>query len=424
MRANEDSHDLSAQAEQLVKLSRQELGEMSTRRRAEGFLKLNARRSPAARRRPLALGFSALVLAAAFVLIGRHWFGPQRIAALTYAVQGGRIDSAGVLQSNGMREPTLRFSDGTTVVFLDGAHGQVKSVGERGARIALMGKANVAVVHSPAAQWLFDAGPFLITVTGTAFTAEWRDAEEQLEVSLRAGAIVVTGPLSQQAINLNVGQRLIVSMREKQALIRDLNATAGPNVVPSGPGQPRALGGDDLRSEPAASLAARSATPPSPGASGRPRSNWTSELAAGHFAIILQEAEQRGLETVLAEASSAELAALSDAARYSRREDVARRSLAAQRSRFPRSARANDAAFLLGRLEEAAQHPELALDWYERCLNEAPSGTYLSEALGRKMTVVQRLHGASSARPIAQEYLRRFKDGTYAAAARALTRAP
>jgi TolA-binding protein len=103
---------------------------------------------------------------------------------------------------------------------------------------------------------------------------------------------------------------------------------------------------------------------------------------------------------------------------------VARRALAAQRKRFPASARANDAAFLLGRLEETAQHPELALGWYDRCLTELPRGTYTSEALGRKMTVVQRLYGAARARPVAEEYLRRFGDGTYAAAARALTRAP
>jgi hypothetical protein len=153
-------------------------------------------------------------------------------------------------------------------------------------------------------------------------------------------------------------------------------------------------------------------------------SNWTAAVAAGHFAVILQQAEQRGLETSLDEASSDDLAALADAARYSRRDDVARRALMAQRRRFAKSVRANDAAFLLGRLEETAHHFELALTWYERCLTESPRGTYTSEALGRKMTVVQRLHGAGFARPIAEDYLRRFEKGTYAAAARALIRSP
>jgi hypothetical protein len=179
---------------------------------------------------------------------------------------------------------------------------------------------------------------------------------------------------------------------------------------------------------PKGSSSATPAEPPAPGppssTSGSVGTNWASELAAGRFATILQQAERRGFDTVLARGSSDELAALADAARYSRRDDVARRALVAQRRRFPRSARANDAAFLLGRLEETAGRPGAALDWYERCLDESPHGTYMPEALGRKMTVVQRLHGDARARPLAEEYLRRFADGTYAAAARALLRAP
>jgi hypothetical protein len=152
--------------------------------------------------------------------------------------------------------------------------------------------------------------------------------------------------------------------------------------------------------------------------------SWTAELAAGHFASIFRQAEQRGLERSLEDASSDDLAALADAARYSHREDIARSALTAQRRRFFATARANDAAFLLGRLEEAALHLDLALAWYERCLGESTGGTYTSEALGRRMTLVERLYGASRARPIAEEYLRRFEKGTYAAAARALTRGP
>jgi hypothetical protein len=44
--------------------------------------------------------------------------------------------------------------------------------------------------------------------------------------------------------------------------------------------------------------------------------------------------------------------------------------------------------------------------------------------LGRKMTVLARLHGAETARPVAEEYLRRFPGGTYARAARALAGRP
>jgi hypothetical protein len=423
---------LNAPAQKLVDLAREELGDMSARRRAEGFVRLSARRKPGRRRARLAVSFAAVLAVAALLLVGRRWQGREQTAALSYTVDGGRVEPGGAVEPNGAAEPTLRFSDGTEVTFLAGARGRVRSVDEHGARIALTGKAKVDVVHWRGAHWLFDAGPFLITVKGTTFTAEWRDAEQRLEVALKTGSVAVSGPLSDEAITLRAGQRLIISAREKEVVIRDIDAKIETGAVASAPPLPWADGVDNAppavpeaipaerpshRAAPPAAAAAPSA-PPTAAAS------WTAELAAGRFAVILQQAEQRGLETSLAEVSSEDLAALSDAARYSRREDVARRALSAQRRRFPQSARANDAAFLLGRLEETAQHPELALAWYDRCLTESPRGTYTSEALGRKMTVVQRLYGAARARPFAEEYLRRFEGGTYAAAARALTRAP
>jgi TolA-binding protein len=361
------------------------------------------------------------------LFIGRHWLGLHRVGPLSYAVEGGRLEPGGAIEANGATEPTLRFSDGTEVMFLAGARGRVRSVDEYGARIALIGKARVDVVHWRGAHWLFDAGPFMITVKGTSFTAEWRDADERLEIVLKTGSVAVSGPLSDEAITLRAGQRLTISAREKEVVIRDIDAAAETNAVAVAP---RPSGDDTNNAPPSTPEAppsekgARRPAPSLPAPSSPASWNWPAELAAGHFAIILQQAEQRGLETALAEVSSDDLAALADAARYSRREDVARRALSAQMRRYPQSARANDAAFLLGRLEETARHPELALAWYERCLTESPRGTYTSEALGRKMTVVQRLYGAARARPIAEEYLRRFDGGTYAAAARALTRMP
>jgi hypothetical protein len=413
MRRDETSKELSAPAEQLVRLAREELGEMSGRLRAEGLLKLNARRLTRSRRRNRALSLAAVLCVVALGFAGRDWLGARQAGVLSYAVEGGRLDSSGVVAATGSAEPVLRFSDGTEVAFLAGARGQVKSVAERGARISVAGKVKVAVVHWRGSHWLFDAGPFLITVTGTTFTADWQETDGRLEVILNTGSIAVSGPLSDEAIALRAGQRLVISTRDKEVLIRDIDPS--DDAVPS---TPRSLGA------PPEPTVAPSAALSVPGAPLPVTSNWTADLAAGRFSAILRQAEQRGIDKVLGEASSDEVAALSDAARYSRRDDVARRALTAQRRRFPQSARANDAAFLLGRLEETAQHPELALTWYERCLSESPHGTYTSEALGRKMTVVQRLHGAARARPVAEEYLRRFGDGTYAAAARALIRAP
>jgi hypothetical protein len=422
MRGDESSGRLRAPAEHLAKLARDELGEMSTRCRNEGFLRLNARRFPARGRRGRAFNVAAvlaLVTVVAVVLIGWHRYTLERARPLSYSVDGGRIDATGALATTGTKIATVSFSDGTTIAFREGARGKLKSVGEHGARVALSGKVDIEVVHWRGAHWLFDAGPFLITVKGTAFTVEWSDLDQRLEIALRTGAIAVSGPLSDEAISLRGGQRLVISTREKEVRIRDINGAPEPSVPPAASSGPQTS-----VDEPPAPERTKTPVAPSASASSRAAANWVNELAAGNFAVILQQAEQRGLDAALAEVSSAELAALADAARYSRRDEVARRALLAQRRRFPRSARANDAAFLLGRLEEATQQPEAALTWYSRCLDESPHGTYVSEALGRKMTLVQRVHGAAPAVPIAEEYLRRFGSGTYAAAARALIRAP
>jgi TolA-binding protein len=428
MRVRETSENLGASAEQLVKLACDELGEMPARSRAEGYLELARRDSRRTRRKRVAFGFAAALTLIALALTGHRWLVSRPGGPLSYAVEGGRIDPSGAVEANGPADATVRFSDGTEIAFPRGARGRIRSVSEHGARILVSGKVAVNVVPWRGSHWLFDAGPFLITVTGTTFTAEWQEADGRLDIALKTGSIAVSGPLSDEAIALRAGQRLTLSSRDKEVLIRELDAppsrraeTLMQDAGTADGSPPSSLG--TSRSERAAPDTSSPATTDAD-TPRSPVSNWTSALAAGNFAVILRQAEERGLDKVIAEVSSDELAALSDAARYSRRDDVARRALAAQRRRFPRSARANDAAFLLGRLEEAAQRPELALDWYDRCLEESPHGTYVSEALGRKMTVIQRLHGDARARPIAEEYVRRFGSGTYAAAARALIRAP
>ncbi len=123
----------------------------------------------------------------------------------------------------------------------------------------------------------------------------------------------------------------------------------------------------------------------------------------------------------MASASSDDLAALADAARYRRRDDLARRALTVQRRRFADSPRAADAAFFLGRLDENDGGGLIhALRWYDRYLDEAPSGSYAAEALGRKMIALRELYGAARARDVADEYVRRFPRGSYAGAAGAL----
>ncbi len=308
----------------------------------------------------------------------------------------------------------VRFSDGSDLTLEPGARGRVAELRADGAAIGLeSGKASLHVVHRPGTRWSVNAGPFAIAVTGTAFDVGWSGTEEVFEVNLRSGSVTIKGPMANSGIQLNAGERLVASLKEGQLRVEHAAAAASsaersPVAASSG----EQGGAFDEASHKADGLPQIHAGAPAP------RSNWTKRMAAGDFDAVLAEAQENGLDAVLARSPLADLVALADAARYRGKTDVARRTLVAQRERFESSTSARTAAFLLGRLAEA--EPETAIGWYDRYLGEAPNGEFASEALGRKLALVQSVSGPQAARPIAKEYLRRFPHGAYATKAREL----
>ena len=384
-----------------------------------------SRRRDQRRRRLLAFGGTGAACAiAAFLLVPRllHKMheGPPPLAL---QVESGVIDAAGTIVPRDDGPPALRFGDGTVIKLASETRGRVAAIDGHGAHVAIQnGSAHVNVVHKSQARWRIDAGPYTITVHGTVFTAAWDESQQRLEVKMERGLVSVTGPVTNGPIAVRAGQALTVKLKRSQVLLRDLDrdgvlaqvdgdadadVTAGAGAAPTVTAPPPAA-----RTRLAA-LASKTARP-------RAGRSWTAALSAGDFDTIIGEAE-RDIGHVLASRGTEDLAALADAARYRRHDDVARRALLAQRRRFAGSPRAADAAFFLGRLDEnGGRGAAAALAWYERYLDEAPSGSYVAEALGRKMMAVEDIHGPAAARNVADQYLRRFPRGSYAGAARAL----
>jgi len=164
----------------------------------------------------------------------------------------------------------------------------------------------------------------------------------------------------------------------------------------------------------AALASASEVTPPD----AQQRTNWGHLVAQGKFREVLADAQRRGVDQILSSAPLADLSALSDAARYAQNVELAKKALLAERTRFPNSRAASDAAFLLGRLAEDSGGGAVA--WYDRYLSRSPKGPYASQALGRKMMLSFRDGGAAAAEPLAKEYLERYPSGPYASAARKL----
>jgi hypothetical protein len=264
-----------------------------------------------------------------------------------------------------------------------------------------------------------EAGPFVVSVTGTDFTVHWDPTSEELAVKLRRGRVAVSGPVVGDGLTLRPGQNLTVNLSRRETVISEEGTE---QAVASGSAEPAPSASATLTARGAPSGAFAPPGAPSAVASAR---RWREALANGQWDKILADVERDGVETSLRTLSSDELLALADAARYRRRPDLARSALLAQRERFPGSPRSLDALFLLGRVEELrADGKGRALRRYEEYLAHAPSGTYAAEALGRKMILVKELEGPGSARRVASEYLARFPNGSYAEAAHTLERAP
>lgn len=431
--------ELSPKAAAMSELARATLGTMSERDHADGLAalseQLDRRRRPLRRRLVLA-GAGALSIAAAFAIL-RLGAEPMGGEALSYELDGATVERGGLVRATSGAAPLLYFSDGTVVSLSAGTEARVASVDANGARVDLDGgELRVHVMHRKHAHWTFQAGPFHVEVTGTAFNMGWNRGEGRLDVRMQRGTVSVSGPLAQDPIKLRAGQHLTLKLHEKEVLIREAEPASAPVAVTSAPvaATPVPVTATSApvaepvthRSRPVEGRrVAMNAPAVAVGAPAQPeRPAWASLLVAGDLPGILDDAERIGLETALRTRDSADLAALADAARYRGQPDLARRALLVQMQRFPGTARATDAAFQLGRLEESAGAAQRALGWYQRYLREAPEGTYASEALGREMGVLQALYGKDSARAAAEQYLRQFPSGSYAQAARALTRAP
>jgi hypothetical protein len=343
-------------------------------------------------RRPwllMAAGVFALTVVAAIV------FWPADV--LDFRVEGVALGDGGYLAPDA-QPATVLFSDGTALRLQPSARARIAEVTAHGARIVLeRGRGRLSVVHRPEAAWQIEAGPYTIEVTGTAFDVEWSPDAQRLLVEMESGSVSVRGALARDGVSVRAGERLVAGGGELR-----IEAMVARSEAPTPAHEARAP-------------LAQSAVPAAPSSSAP---SWSQRLAAGEFAIIVREAEARGIGAVLASGALAELVALADAARYVGKSDIARRALEAQRSRFAGSREAATAAFLLGRMADDAGAPAEAIGFYNAHLSEG--GAFGAEALGRKMLAEQRAGQAEAARASARTYLERHPKGAHAAAAKKL----
>jgi TolA-binding protein len=358
--------------------------------------------------------------ATAAVLLRHH---RAETAALSYVFENQGPRGDGSLDVGNGRPQTARFSDGTEVRVDPGTRARIRFVTNHGAELALSrGSLHAAVVHSAASEWRFDAGPFVVHVTGTAFGLAWDPELDRFDLRLERGSVTVSSAVINDSIQVVTGQWLTIRPHSNEVFIRDLTAVASKDEPEHEPDPPSASPEAGAGAAPVTSVSP--ATPST--AKGLPDNGhtWALDLLHGKADRIVDDALRRGLDGCLSDSTPSELSALADAARYTRRNDVARRALLAERRRFAGSQTSLDAALLLGRLAEAEQNYGQALTWFDTYLAEAPGGAHASEALGRKMASVRHTATSAAARAVAEEYLGKYPDGIYSSAARAILNSP
>jgi hypothetical protein len=248
----------------------------------------------------------------------------------------------------------------------------------------------------------------------------WEPAHEAYELELERGAVNVRGPFGAGPIALAAGQRFRGDAATRSMSVTEANAEASKAAMPLPREADRVTSAQALPAPAAPELRAVTAPPHAKPTPARAARSWPQLIVDGEFKTIVSEAEARGITNSLSASSSADLRALSDAARYAGRAGLAEQSLLSLRKRFPGASDGRAAAFMLGRLLEGGGRTAQAKTWYETYLAESPSGSFAAEALAGKMRTVLSLSGRATALPIAHDYLARYPAGVHAKTARGI----
>lgn len=355
----------------------------------------------------LVLALAALV---GFALAGVLWVMlparqlPAAPPALAFETGSPlRPGTVGEWVSADEEDTELRFADGTVFRLRRASRARVTATSPDGADLVLeQGALEARVTPRGGARWTIGVGPFVVRVTGTAFTLRWDTTARRLALTVSEGSVAVAGPLLPQDRPVVAGESLVVDVSRNEM---QLTRGAGPAPRPSGPpadARP-ALEDGGAAADPTATSAPRSP-------------EWRALLAAGEARAAVGALARDGVAVGVGQATVSELWQLADAARLAGRADVAVAALEALRARGVRGS----TAFLLGKVAADQQgSPGAAIRWFEAYLAEAPGGPLAEEALGRLMTL-QRRSNPSAARATARRYLARYPKGAYAGLARSL----
>ena len=370
----------------------------------------NWKKRPAVTRRQMAfVAIAAALVAVAFTRL------PTSNTAITYAV--GPSETHGTLGAwiaAGSQETSVHFSEGTLITLEPGARARVTGADAHGATMLVeRGKAHAKVVHvGESTSWLVHAGPFDVKVVGTEFDVAWDPTHEVFDIRVSEGKVVVQGPLLNGGRPVSASEVLRVDVHHKTSEVHLDAQQPTPVEIPAQKETPppstdeRAQKAETVSPEPAPVVSSeKQLTMPA----------WQKLAAAGKHREALEAAEQSGFDQIVANSSAPMLLELADTARFAGSHARAKQALVRARELGARGR----TAFLLGKI--AADHdraPADAVTWFQRYLEESPSGGLAEQALGRIIEIEEQFGHREQARKAAQSYLQRYPGGAYETLAR------
>lgn len=326
---------------------------------------------------------------------------PSGTAGLHYDISNatgqtiGTAPAAGTSQLLATEQDSklVRFSD-TSVIELRPYTTLRVSVLESGTVVArlVQGALDVNVHHQERTDYRFQAGDYEVKVVGTAFNLAFEPQPSRFDLNLREGRVIVADGEGQSRV-LHSGQELHLPA-DGDVASRTVSLDSLTHPGPDAEGQ----------ASPAHELGAQSSPQGIP--------SYRELARKGQFQAIVTAARRAGVDRVLAAKGPAELHELAQAARYTGQVALSEKVFSYLASQHARSSEGRGAAFFRGRLAEDSGRFQQAQQHYRTYLAQG-GGAYAAEALGRELTLVQKLKGPSAARPLAAEYLRRFPRGAY-----------
>lgn len=373
--------------------------------------------------------FCGVIIGAFLILTSANerpfWVGHE----LTQGVAGVLIEAPEKAQL------PIKFEGGSTMELSGRSTARVISSNREKVLVALKrGRLDARIENNGKTYWQVAAGPYQVKVKGTIFSVDWDEQSQGLDVAVKRGVVVVGGDgLDESGIRLAAGNRLQIRNGKALVFLDTENKEESPRdtvrvtkvveiaepipeleLPPDSDAETIAVFGKQGKPSARRFLKKKPSTVKS-AADNLLTEKWKEHYEQKNFRAAIDAAENIGLEKLANTLGEQDLWLLAKAARYAGRGAVTTKLLLRFKSRFESSERAKTASFLLGRVAlEQNGNPYEARKWFRTYLDERAGGPLAEEALGRLIESCVQLGALPEARRVADLYLERYPDGSFA----------